>query len=193
MKPTFLLLNGSLSGENGNTTALLRRAVSVLHSHGEVLSLTLSAEVSFAEVEPALARATALVIGTGTYWDSWSHLLQRFLEDATASEGTSLWLGKPAGVLVTMHSVGGKGVLSRLQGVLNTFGCMIPPMSGMVFSHVGQAALASDAEGLPDLWCREDVDVICHNLVAALEPSPHYRAWPVDRGDAKARWIEESA
>lgn len=121
--------------------------------------------------------------------DSWSHLLQRFLEQATPDEGTGLWLGKPAGVVVTMHSVGGKGVLSRLQGVLNTLGCLIPPMSGLVYSAVNQAALREQGPTAEDIWSPDDVAVLCHNLLVPLTPGAAYRAWPCDRRNFARRWI----
>ncbi len=187
---TILVLNASLGGEEGNTAVLLARATQCLRQTAPVVELALSNHVGYAEIRPALAAAQALVIGTGTHWDSWSSRLQRFLEDATPDEGSQLWLGKPAGVIVTMHSVGGKGVLSRLQGVLSTFGCLIPPMSGLVHSLVGQAAINSGQPGLDDIWSPEDLDVLCHNVLASLSPKPEYRSWPVDRNDFSRRWIE---
>src|SRR3954462_12604070 len=132
MKPTILILDSSLNGTTGNTSVLLDRAASCFRRKAAVIRFAWGAPSQWSDVEPLLMKADALVVGTGTHWDSWSHHLQRFLEEATPSEGTSLWLGKPVAVIVTMHSVGGKGVVSRLQGVLNTFGCLIPPMSGLV-------------------------------------------------------------
>lgn len=184
-----LLLNAGLNGERGNTHALLERARAHLAPHVEPVSLQLAANPDYATFRRELARAHALIVGTGTHWDSWSHLLQRLLEEATVDEGTSLWLGKPVAVFVTEHSVGGKAVLSRLQGVLNTFGCAIPPMSGMVYSLANQAALSSGAPGTDDLWCIEDVGIVCHNLLAALGVHSEYRAWPVDRERFGARWL----
>ena len=40
-----------------------------------------------------LAEADGFVFATGTYWDSWGSPLQKFLEETTAFEGTSVWLG----------------------------------------------------------------------------------------------------
>ena len=185
-----LLLNAGLNGAGGNTHAVLARASQHLAPHVEVALLHLAATPAYATFRAELAAADALVVGTGTHWDSWSHLLQRLLEEATPDEATPLWLGKPAAVLVTKHSVGGKGVLSRLQGVLNTFGCAIPPMSGLVYSFTNQAALATAAPGTDDLWCLEDVAIVCHNLLVALGVQSGYRAWPVDRTRFSARWLE---
>ena len=188
-KKRILVLNAASGGETGNTAVLLERAARVLRPRANIISLGLASGKSYVEVRKALARSDALVIGTGTYWDSWSHLLQRMLEDATPDEGTALWLGKPAAVLVTMHAVGGKGVLSRLQGVLSTFGCAIPPMSGLVYSLVNQAAIRSAATGSDDLWCQEDVAIVCDNLLVALNPGQPYRAWPTDRRSFGDKWI----
>ena len=145
----------------------------------------------------ALQRADGLLIGTGTHWDSWSSVLQKFLEDATPTEGTGLWLGKPAAVIVSEHSTGGKGVLSRLQGVLVTLGCSIPPMSGLVLSCAAIIAGQHEPSAARDFWCEDDLRVICHNLAEAARvtlPSatparPRWRTWPVDRQDFAARWI----
>lgn len=191
--PTLLILNASLGGETGNTAALLRRAQAMMVTQNAIVTTAiLSDTCGYLNVRPLLAGADALILGTGTHWDSWSHLLQKFLEDATEDEATDLWLGKPAGVVVTMHSVGGKGVLSRLQGVLNTLGCLIPPLSGMVYSFVNQAALTAGGEGSEDVWAPEDIEVICHNVLAALSPQPRYRRWPVDRSHYAQRWIRET-
>jgi chromate reductase len=164
-------------------------------------------EKTFAEVHAELAWADAFVFGTGTHWDSWSSVLQRFLEDATEAEGTALWLGKPAACVVTEHSVGGKGVLSRLQGVLVTLGCSLPPMSGLVLSKVAEIAAGSEkgggardkfqedggrqaAAGTEDFWCAEDLKIVAHNLVEAANGTRCWKAWPVDRTDFSARWME---
>ena len=192
MKPSILILNASLNGPTGNTAVLLDRAAKLLRRKADVSQFPWTEQSRWEEVEPLLRKADALIIGTGTHWDSWSHHLQRFLEEATPTEGTSLWLGKPAAVIVTMHSVGGKGVVSRLQGVLNTFGCTIPPMSGLVYSLVNETTIQSGRLGADDLWCVEDVGVICHNLLASLRPKPRYQSWPVDRSNFSARWISSN-
>jgi chromate reductase len=125
-----------------------------------------------------LHESAGFVFATGTYWDSWGSPMQRFLERATRFEGGPVWLGKPAAVVVTMHSADGKGVLSRLQGVLCTLGCQIPPMSGMVYSLATHLAIRrADAEpSVPyaDFWQIDDFDTLCHNLLRARRPA---RAW----------------
>ena len=215
-RPHLLLLNASLAGDAGNTAVLLAHARHLLVRRATVESLTLAPR-SDKTVSPVsslnarlhaglglnpqlratLARANGLLIGTGTHWDSWSSVLQKFLEDATATEGTALWLGKPAAVVVSEHSTGGKGVLSRLQGVLVTFGCSIPPMSGLVLSRAAVIASQHDPDAASDFWCEYDLRVVCHNLTeaarvtlpAAKPARPRWRTWPVDRRDFAARWV----
>lgn len=187
--PRILLVNAALNGGQGNTAVLLDRARMELNGRAEIAEVMLASTPSYDRIRPELARAQGLVIGTGTHWDSWSHVLQRFLEEATPDEGSALWLGKPAAVLVTMHSVGGKAVLSRLQGVLNTFGCILPPMTGLVYSHVNQLALQSGTPIESDIWSPDDVEIVCHNLLVALGREQAYRAWPTDRTSYRDRWI----
>ncbi len=174
---------------------LLAEARRLLARRASVAALTLAqpsgAPLAFDTIRPQLVAADAFLFGTGTHWDSWSSVLQKFLEDATPAEGTALWLGKPAAVVVSEHSVGGKGVLSRLQGVLVTLGCTLPPMSGLVISRAASIASEHDADAAHDFWCREDLRVVCHNLAeAAAGGAPsRWKTWPVDRADFAARWL----
>ncbi len=213
----ILFINGSLGGANGNTAALEDCLLEILAPHAECERLFL---VDFWEqrihsvpgsqgldlLELRLKRADAFVFTSGTYWDSWGSPMQRFLEACTGFEGSDLWVGKPAAVLVTMHSVGGKEVLSRLQGVLCTWGLQIPPMSGLVDSLSNHWALkhAATLKGMEeqgaDLWRPEDVKVIGHNLLRSLvqasfqatdnsRDTDGWAVWPVDSGDPKRRWF----
>jgi multimeric flavodoxin WrbA len=190
-RPRLLLLNASLNGDTGNTGAFLAEARAFLAPVADVSSVTLAGENApdFTALLPALAAADGFLIGTGTHWDGWSSVLQQFLEDATPAEGTSLWLGKPAAVVVSEHSVGGKGVLSRLQGVLVTLGCSIPPMSGLVLSRAALIAVHHDAKAANDFWCRDDLAVVCHNLVESAAGTARWKTWPVDRTDFTSRWV----
>ena len=181
-----LLLDASLAGPGGNSSALLDLLAAHLAPHADLERAALSgpAGASFATLKPALRAADAFVFATGTHWDSWSSALQKFLEDATPAEASELWLGKPAAVLVTEHSVGGKAVLSRLQGVLVSLGCAIPPLSGLVLAQSVQLARrhCPDPAACEDYWSPDDLEVIAHNLLASVrKPRPDWRAWPVDR------------
>jgi chromate reductase len=193
-RPRILLLNASLAGPNGNSARLLALLAPRLAPHADLHHAALAGPdaLTFAVLEPALRSADAFVFATGTHWDSWSSPLQTFLEDATPAEATALWLGKPAAVLVTEHSTGGKGVLSRLQGVLLTLGCALPPLTGLVLSQAAQLARQNTPAGgaADDLWQPADLDIIAHNLLAAtLAPRPAYRAWMVDRTDYAKPWL----
>lgn len=190
-RPRILLLNASLAGDSGNTAAFLAEARAHLEPVADLTTVTLAGTNApdFNALLPTLAAADGFLIGTGTHWDSWSSVLQKFLEDATPAEGTSLWLGKPAAVVVSEHSVGGKGVLSRLQGVLVTLGCSVPPMSGLVLSRAALIAAQHDAHATRDFWCREDLAVVCHNLVEASAGTARWKIWPVDRTDFAAGWV----
>ncbi len=191
-KKRVLLINGALAGDAGNTAALLRVAASHLSARATVTSLVLSDSPGCAFEQEALSRSDALVFGTGTYWDSWGSPLQGFLERMTPTEGSSLWLGKPVAVVVTMNSVGGKGVLSRLQGVLNTFGAVIPPMSGIVYSLANHLALhGASAEQAEDLWRPDDLELVCHNLLEYSCDTKRPKSWPVDRTGYSKVWYAE--
>ena len=117
--------------------------------------------------------------------------MQYFLESVTEFEASDIFMGKPAAVMITMHSVGGKSVLSRLQGVLNTLGMMIPPMTGIVYSLAGQLALETESTFAEDFWSLDDVDVIAHNLLTAINNESTYKPWPVDHKDPKRLWVKE--
>ena len=197
-RPRVLLLDASLAGPGGNSSALLDLLAPRLAPFAEIDQAALSgpAGKNFAALEPALRAADAFVFATGTHWDSWSSALQKFLEDATPAEASPLWLGKPAAVLVTEHSVGGKAVLSRLQGVLVTLGCAIPPLSGLVVAQSVQLARlhCPDPDACDDYWSVDDLAVVAHNLLVGVRrPRPDWRAWPVDRTDYRRRWLSTDA
>jgi multimeric flavodoxin WrbA len=192
-RPRVLVLNGALGGKGGNTASMLERTIKILRPHADVDVVTLVDEPDVSIILPRFDAADAFLLATGVYWDSWGSPLQRFFEEATASEGTELWMGKPAAVIVTMHAVGGKAVLSRLMGVLNSFGAYVPPMSGMVYSLANQLSSrpgnGAELEDLMDLWCEEDLDVVCHNLVEAIQGTRRWKAWEVDRQDPRRQWM----
>jgi chromate reductase len=177
--PRILLLNGALGGRTGNPAHVLERLAG-LFAPADVRIHHLAEDPA---AIPLVAEADAVVLATGTYWDSWGSPLQRFLEEATPTEGTAVWLGKPVAVLVTEHAVGGKGVLSRLKGVMSTFGALVPPMSGLVLSRMAHES------GFADAWCMADLEVIAHNLLEAVRGGRSWRTWPVDRTDPHTRWL----
>lgn len=186
----ILILNGSISGADGNTQHLIELIKKKIENC-EVLQLRdlLEKKITHGELKNKLKKAEAFIFTSGTYWDSWGSPLQNFLEIATEFEASDLFMGKPAAVIITMHSVGGKSVLSRLQGVLNTFGMLIPPMSGMVYSLAGHLALQTESSFAEDFWSLEDTNIVIHNLMASLG-NKKYQPWPVDHKDPKRIWIK---
>lgn len=191
-RPRITILNGSLGGHEGNTAQAIATLARLLATHARVECVALAEANAIEEARELIPRSQAFVFATGTYWDSWGSPLQRLFEQCTDLEGTAAWLGKPAATIVTMHSVGGKEVLSRLQGVLGTLGLEIPPMTGLAHSLAGELARRSPAGGAhgEDLWSLDDLEIVAHNLLEALHsPRRAYRSWAVDRGDPSRRWI----
>jgi len=132
-KAEIVLINGSLHGdsENSNTLSLLQVAETELLRRGAKVTL-ISPELAKFRVEKstenrsmyvlrtqqilsALKIADGLIVGTGTYWGHSSSVLQRFIEETTPTEGTGVWLGKPIGIVVSEHSTGGAGCVSKLN------------------------------------------------------------------------------
>ena len=201
-KTEILLVNGSRSGNEGNSHLLLELCAGHLRERGaSITNITLAKPWQPDDVRAAFDRCDGAIFGTGTYWDSWSTHLQHFFEVASDWEGTSPFLGKPVGCVVSMHSVGGKEVLSRLQGVLNVLGMAIPPMSGMVYSYVNHKALQAKSSGTDlealthdafrdDIWCPEDLEVVAHNVFEMARGTRARISWPVDRNGFRGRWFD---
>lgn len=182
-------MNAGLAAARGNSAVVARRAAELLSDRGEPHELLVLEQVDIAELMAQLRRAARLVFVTGTYWGGISSRLQAALEQLTPTEGGPLWLGKPAAVLVTAHQVGGQSVLWRLQGVLVTLGCSLPPMSGVVVTKVGEGLRQRAPELCADVWGLDDIAIALHNLLAA-PLSPSYRAWPTDAEHYAERWLE---
>lgn len=139
----------------------------------------------------AVERADGFVFGSGTYWDSWGSPMQRFLEMTAHTEGQACWVGKPVGVIVTAHAVGAKGVLSRLIGVFNVYGMLIPPFAGMAFTYSNMVAYEHANEHLRnELWTPADVEVVCHNLMEALMGTKSWTQWPFNTGKYNEKWLD---
>ena len=189
MKPVLSILNGSLQESQGNTAKLIDAFVVASRRRFEIAYVDLRADTS--SLEHSISSSNAFLFATGTYWDNWGSPLQSFLERMTYTEGSSIWLGKPAAVIVSMRSVGGKEVASRLQGVLNTFGLLLPPMTSFVYSAASHVALA---EGPPevtdDLWSLEDLEIVSHNLFQAASLKQSWRSWAVDQDHTDSIWFK---
>lgn len=189
--PRVLLVNGSLGGATGNTAELLALAEEALAPNATVSTLDLCRDPHLDRILEEAARADAFVFGTGTYWDSWGSPLQRFFEVTAHTEGMECWVGKPVGAIVTAHAVGAKGVLSRLLGVLNVYGMLIPPFAGLAYTFVNHVALAHANDHLRnELWSAKDVEVICHNVMVALGGGKNWTQWPTNSGRYGEKWLD---
>jgi chromate reductase len=185
---SVLILNTGLAGSAGNSQVVAAHAAEVLTRRGISHEGLVLRDAAAGQLRGALERAERVVLVSGTYWGGFSSLLQQAFEELTPSEGGSLWLGKPAAVLVTAHQVGAQSVLWRLQGLLVTLGCSIPPMSGVVISKVGEQLRQRAPELCGDVWGLEDVATALHNLLAMPSVSS-FRAWPVDSQHYAERWL----
>ena len=140
-KITLTIINGSIGGKNGNTGSLIKkikRKINRIDSNIKIKILHLHKDFFWPKVRHIIKESDALIFCTGTYWDSWGSNMQHLFEKMTEIEGKKHLLGKPAGVIVTMHSVGGKEVASRMQGVLCSMGCVLPPFSAFAYSYADQ-------------------------------------------------------
>jgi len=190
-KNNILIINGSPKGNKGNCAQLIRLIENSISSKYSIDVLTLANKNSKSQINHKLHKTSGFIFVTGTYWDSWGSPLQKFLEDITHLEGTQAFLGKPCSVFVLNHSVGGKAVLSKLQGVLSTLGCMIPPMSGMVYSLVNDLIIRKvKTKFADDLWSYNDIPVIVHNLEKAMKLDiKMWKSWAIDRNNFEKNWI----
>jgi chromate reductase len=190
---SVLILNAGLGGAPGNCQVVAEHAAAWLRERGVAHELLVLRDALPGNVPAAIERAERLVFVSGTYWGGFSSLLQQLFEELTPSEGSSLWLGKPAATLVTAHQVGAQSVLFRLQGVLTTLGCLIPPMSGVVITKLGEALRARAPELCDDVWRLEDAGTALVNLLAAQYSPGAFRAWPVDSEHYAERWLEPAS
>ena len=186
---SVLIVNAGLAGSQGNSEVVAQHSAERLRALGVAHERLVLRDAPPGAARAALERAQRLVFVTGTYWGGFSSLLQQLFEELTPTEGSALWLGKPAAALVTAHQVGAQSVLFRLQGVLVTLGCAIPPMSGVVISKVAEALRARAPELCADVWGLEDVGVALHNLLAPAYEPAIFRAWPVDSQHYAERWL----
>ncbi len=184
----ILIINGSMTGSLGNTQKIVNLAIEYLKKMNcEIRIHHIDSDLTI--LKNNLIWSEALVMATGTYWDSWSSQFQKFIEDLTNFEASEEILFKPVSTIVSMHAFGGKEVMSRLQGILNTMGFMIPPMSGFVYGLAIHEALNQDEDFAKDFWSLDDLEIVMHNLVTALDERPQYKAWPVDKKDPKRIWL----
>jgi flavodoxin len=181
----LLIIEGGIHGRTKNCGEIIK-AITVLSPFEETEVVYLSEKMP---LERDLCAADAYLLITGTYWDSCGSPMQKFIEDFTHLEADPRIAGKPVGVITLCHFVGGKSVLSRLQGVFSCMGFLIPPMSGVVLERDSINSDCSD----DDSWGLSDIDIVLKNIhVAATHPAP-YVMWKVNRGDFEKLWVDLEA
>ncbi len=194
MAKKILHLIASLEGKAGNTYKLIGDLKNSLPAGFEIkeielLSLSKLTSADYkTKILEIFTDIDALVISTGTYWDSWSSHLQRFLEESTFLEASPLVFSKPASIIVSMHTVGGKEMLSRLQGVLSTQGYLIPPQSSLVLSYLAEKNLNDNDSFADDFWTKKEIPLIMKNLCAFIDIKTTATPWEVDQKDPKRVW-----
>jgi multimeric flavodoxin WrbA len=180
---TFTILNGSLGGRTGNTNNLIKKVKKLILKRDpstKVRVIHLSPTFDWIKVRRAIKASDAFIFTTGTYWDSWGSPMQQLFEKMTQIEGKKHLLGKPAGAIVTMHSVGGKEVCSRILGNLVGLGCMVPPFAGFAYSYADHVAHKKRTTGnklLDDVWHIKDLEAFIHNLFEARLGTNNWIVW----------------
>lgn len=177
----LLVINGSIAGGSKNcgiVISLLPKLTSM-----SVTTFHLAEGVDSNKLNSAIVEADALLLVTGTYWDSCGSPLQKFLEDFSHLDGSPDVVGKPLGVVVLHHEIGGKMVLSRLQGVMSSMGFLIPPMTGVVLARASFED--NDSYGFVDL------DVLLANLEKASECKIPWSYWKVETDGYDGIWADQ--
>lgn len=181
--PIITIINGSLGGRTGNTNNLILKVKKIIlkeNSHSKVKIIHLSPHFDWLKVKRYIKSSNILIFCTGTYWDSWGSPMQHLFEKMTQIEGKKHLLGKPAGAIVTMHSVGGKEVVSRILGNLVSLGCTIPPFAGFAYAysdHVAHKLRTSGNKLLDDVWHIDDLVAFVHNLFESYYGTKDFKVW----------------
>jgi len=189
MNPIVTIIDGSLGGSLGNTAKFITPLIAKLNLKLRTQIIFLADNPKFEDLYRQIEQSCGFVFCSGTYWDSWGSPLQKFFEDFTASEASKIWFGKPAVLVTTMNSVGGKEVLSRLMGVLNCFGLYVPPFGAMAYSEATKIANSASNRKHPDFWNEDDLEVLAHNLTEAINKTHTWKAWEFDSADPKRVWV----
>lgn len=189
----ILILNGSPQGQQGNGHLWIQKIVVPFLKKKKVdyKVYNLVEQKNYQPLLKELLNSQGVIFVTGTYWDSWGSPLQKFLEEMTTIECHPQLVGKPVSCFVLMHSVGGKSVLSQLQGVLNTMGFLIPPLSGMVYSLLNQNSLKIKNTHAEDFWSAQDVPIILENLLTSTKLKNTWKTWPFDKKSPQRIWLKK--
>jgi len=182
-KIIITIINGSIGGKNGNTGSLIKKIKKKIYSidsNIKIKILHLHKDFYWPKVRHLIKDSDALIFCTGTYWDSWGSPMQQLFEKMTEIEGKKHLLGKPAAAIVTMHSVGGKEISSRIQGVLSSMGCILPPFSAFAYSYADHVAHQSRFMGkklLDDVWKIDDLHALLWNIIECSKGRKDWKVW----------------
>lgn len=200
IKPlTLTIINGAIGGKNGNTGSLIkkiRKKINKIDPNIKVKILHLHKDFFWPKVRHIIKESDALIFCTGTYWQSWGSPMQHLFEKMTEIEGKKHLLGKPAGAIATMHSVGGQEVVSRIQGVLVSLGCVIPPFCGFAYSYADHVAHRTRYHGkklMDDVWHLEDTYALVFNIIEYMKHSYKWKVWDfldTDAFDPTSIWLK---
>lgn len=196
---TISIINGALGGRTGNTFNLikkLKKTINKIDPAIKVRIIHLAPQFNWPHVRKYLRTSNAILVCSGTYWQSWGSPLQLLFEKMTEVEGKKHVLGKPAGAIVTMHSVGGQEVASRIQGVLCSLGCVLPPFSGFAYSYADHVAHRSRYHGkklMDDVWHIEDTYALVYNVIECMKGTCKWKVWDfldTDAYDPTTIWLK---
>lgn len=182
-KHTIAIINGSLGGRTGNTHNLIkkiRKTINKIDPEIRVKIIHLHPGFNWPHVRKIIRTSDGFVFCSGTYWQSWGSPMQQLFEKMTEIEGKKHLLGKPAGVVVTMHSVGGQEVASRIQGVLCSLGCVLPPFCAFAYSYADHVAHRSRYHGkklMDDVWHIEDTYALVFNVIEYIKGTYKWKVW----------------
>lgn len=187
-KANILLVNGSIRGATGNSGEIIKNAITrIKHEKNTNCSvLTLADPMSgIASIKERFREADGFLIVSGTYWNSWGSPLQRLIEVMSVFENTDVFFGKPVACVVSMDSVGGWEVASRLHAAFSGFGCWSPPCSTLVISRIGQEAvnrtMGSKDDPNEDVWRLDDIKILLKNLIMAAGIHEKWVHWPYEK------------
>lgn len=186
MKNNILIINGSIRGKKGNSHEIalyIKKYLEKEHNtNAHIYNLT-QPKYSIKEVYELLEKTDAFIITSGTYWNNFSSVLQRFIEVCTPFENTKAFLGKPIATVISMDSVGGIEVANKIISSFSGLGCWAPPCSSIILSRLGQFAVQQtkewEVDPNEDVWRLEDVEILTDNLIVASQINRDiWKVWP---------------
>ncbi|RYD59385.1 MAG: NADPH-dependent oxidoreductase [Sphingobacteriales bacterium] len=190
-----LIINGSIRGKEGNSGKIVSQALGYLNEQANMTAGVLTLTNNMPAIEDVCSTLTqyhGFFIVTGNYWNSFGSPLQRFVEVMTAYEHTPSFFGKPLACAVSMDSVGGMEVASRVHSVFSGLGCWSPPCATIVLSRVASEAIAAskgkDNDPNDDVWSMADLKIVLQNLVATTQVKVDWQSWPHVKLKSEGPW-----